>query len=70
MFFLNIVVEEKVDSSTKSYDFIQVNNEWVLKERVSKITQDDTTHRTINVLSPLQEKYIAQYGKDIRFILY
>ena len=62
-----------MDSSVRCYDFTQLSTlEWTLQERIPKIkaqeNKDKIDQSSINVLTPLSEKYTANYGKDFRYL--
>lgn len=71
------LTEDKLDNSVKCFDFVQINSQWTLKERVPKPQVNNNLvlmsrepepvqESTITVLAPLLDKYTAVYGKDFR----
>ncbi|RNA22007.1 titin isoform X16 [Brachionus plicatilis] len=62
---LNIeLTNEKIENAVNQYDFVQSESKWVLKDRVQKATQKETS--SIHIATPLMEKYTTTCGKDFK----
>lgn len=68
---LNVeLTDEKQESPVKCYDFIYAESQWVLMERGTYVQIEEVKHApkipTIQVVTPLLEKYTATSGRDFR----